>query len=141
MIRASANVNAEQELDRLRRRCVRALRRAAVYLQTQLKITLNKPNTGSRRRRKGGGSFTVYANPSKPGEPPRKRTGFLQQNVLFEVDEANLTARVGPAANAAYGVHLELGTARMAARPWLLATAQKHAPQMAQILEQEVGGG
>jgi hypothetical protein len=71
-----------------------------------------------------------YDTPSKPGEPPRKRTGWLQRNVLYELDEKTLSGRVGITRNARYGLYLELGTRRMAARPWLLATLQKVEKQL-----------
>jgi phage gpG-like protein len=69
-----------------------------------------------KRRRKGA---RIYgANPSAPGEPPRKQTGRLRASVTYEVEEASLTARVGT--NVEYGKYLELGTKKgIAPRPWL----------------------
>ncbi len=75
-----------------------------------------------------------YTTPSLPGEPPRKRTGWLQQHVVREYDEGTLTARVGVTKNAAYGLYLELGTKRMAARPWLMTTVNKLMPQMQALM-------
>lgn len=63
---------------------------------------------------------------SKPGEPPRKRTGWLQRNVVYELDEKEKRGRVGLTANAMYGLFLEFGTRFMAARPWLLGTLRKY---------------
>ena len=94
---------------------------------------LNVPNSGVRVKRRGGGTRTVYPNPSKPGEPPRKRTGWLQRHVQREYDKASLTSRVGVQRNALYGIFLELGTRRMAARPWLLATLNKVRTQLEAI--------
>lgn len=71
-----------------------------------------------------------YVTPSNPGEPPRKRTGWLQRNILYELDEAAKTGRVGIGRLALYGAYLELGTRRMAARPFLLATLDKHRQQL-----------
>jgi phage gpG-like protein len=59
------------------------------------------------------------ATRSGPGEPPYKQTGRLRAGVTHEVldESAKITARVGT--NLPYGRHLELGTRKMAARPWL----------------------
>lgn len=124
-------------VDRLRAAQLRGLRRATVYLWTQLQQTLNVPNTGTTVRVRGGGRATRYLSPSAPGEPPRKRSGFLQRSVTYEIDVEGLTSRVGPSVNATYGVHLELGTARMQARPWLLSTAKRCMPTMAQMVGED----
>lgn len=107
--------------------------RAALFLHGKLLEVLNVPNTGERRKSrtrktKSGrpASVTVYPHPSAPGEAPRKRTGWLQRNVKYELDRAGLRASVGVTRNAAYGIYLELGTARVAARPWLLSTLERH---------------
>lgn len=120
---------------------LRALRRATVYLWTQLQRTLNVPNTGTSVRLRSGRRVTRYLDPSKPGEPPRKRTGWLQRNVAYEIDSEKLTVKIGCTANAPYGLYLELGTSRMAPRPWLLVTAQKHARQIEQIVGEEFANG
>jgi hypothetical protein len=69
---------------------------------------------------------------SKPGEPPRKQTGHLRDNIDHEVLRAEKTARIGT--NVVYGRFLELGTFQrasgrsgashglMAPRPWLRPT-------------------
>lgn len=109
------------------------LQRAVAFLHAKLLEELNTPNTGTRvKYRKGGKrrSRTVYRDPSRPGEPPRKRTGWLQRNVLYELDKAALRARVGVSSSAIYGMFLDLGTVRMQARPWLAVTVKKYAAQM-----------
>ena len=122
----------------LRQRQLRALQRATVYLWQHLQQVLNVPNTGQRRKRKyGRGSYTVYPNPSKPGEAPRKRTGFLQRNVKYDIDRKNISARVGVTENARYGAYLEL----LMDRPWLLVTARRLMPQMVRMMIAEVSNG
>ena len=97
--------------------------RAAVYYHTKVLEALNKPNSGVTVKGK-----RRYLSPSLPGEPPRKRTGWLQRNVLYEVNQKAGTVRVGVTQNAKYGLYLELGTRRMQARPWLLSTLRQLLP-------------
>lgn len=74
-----------------------------------------------------------YKAPSSPGEPPRKRTGWLQAHVLYELDEESHSGRVGVAKNALYGIFLESGTKLMRARPWLLATLKANWDKIAAL--------
>lgn len=107
------------------------LKRATVYYHTQARQAVSKPNSGVRvpvmRRTPGGNkkSRTIYPNPSKPGEPPRLRTGFGARNVIMEFDENDVAGRVGIAKNAKYMLYLELGTRFIRRRPWLVATLRK----------------
>lgn len=85
------------------------LARAAVYLMNQHQQRLNKPAPAIRNRR----GRVQYIGASAPGEYPRKRTGFLQANVMFsptsiaEIVRAGMV-RVGLMANAFYGAVLEV---------------------------------
>ena len=97
------------------------LKAAVVTYHTLLLATLNVANP------------RPYTTPSRPGEPPRKRTGWLQSHTLYEFDEETHTGRVGVARNALYGIFLELGTRLMKARPWLLATLKKNFDKIAAI--------
>lgn len=73
---------------------------------------------GTGRSGKGRKAKQIYgANPSKPGEPPRKQRGRLRSSVAVDVDVSAARARVGTGLK--YGRYLELGTQKMAARPWL----------------------
>ena len=68
-------------------------------------------------------SQAAYPPASRPGEPPRVRTGTLLRSIDQETfrskagTKVDFTARVG--SNLKYGFWLETGTRRMAARPWL----------------------
>jgi hypothetical protein len=77
---------------------------------------------------------TVYPYPSKPGEPPRKRTGWGQNHIVWDVDRAALEGRVGISVNAMYMLFLELGTRRMRPRPWLVATYEKLKSQLNRLI-------
>lgn len=131
--------------DALKQQLLRAtsagLQRATLFLHQQTRQAVNIQNTAERRKykdrttagkakRKARGrnttSYTVWPHPSRPGEPPRRRTGFLQRNVVREFDERRPAGRVGVSKNALYGLYLELGTKRIARRPWMVATLLKH---------------
>jgi hypothetical protein len=132
----------ERPLAEMRRRAAEALKRAAVHVWAAVQRTLNVPNTGVRKKRlQGKGSRTTYPSPSAPGQPPRKRTGWLQRNVLYAVDAVGLSAKVGVSAGAAYGIDLEVGTRKMAARPWLFRTASAEAANVRKIIALVMSGG
>ena len=83
--------------------------RATVYFWTECSKAVGIPNP------------PPYKDSSKPGEPPRKRTGFGQANITYEVDKSILTTRVGVLSPARYMAGLEL----FGKRPWLKSTLDK----------------
>lgn len=77
------------------------------------------PKSGVTYRRGG-----VTHRASAPGQYPASDTGRLASSVRMEMPQpGNLTGRVGTAVN--YGPHLEFGTSRMAARPWLMPSFER----------------
>lgn len=127
MIKVTATNNVNGAIAHVRAESWDRIRRLVIYFWTAVENALNVSNP------------RPYKTPSKPGEPPRKRTGFLQANVKYELDKQAMAGRVGIAANAKYGVYLEMGTRWMAARPWLLATLTKILPQLQVIAGQGKG--
>ena len=65
---------------------------------------------------------------SRPGNPPARDSGRLEESLFVEVDKAGLSARIGTDLD--YGRHLEFGTSRMAARPWLFPTFERLKPRI-----------
>jgi hypothetical protein len=63
------------------------------------------------RQTKGGNktSRTVYPNSSKPGESPRRRTGFGQKNIVRGMNAQRPAARVGYTRLIRYMTFHELG--------------------------------
>lgn len=61
---------------------------------------------------------------SAPGNPPNSDRGTLAQSVSFDIDTGRLEATVGT--NLKYGAYLEMGTAKMEARPWLFPAFEAH---------------
>ncbi len=72
------------------------------------------------------------AGPSGPGEAPARRSGRLAASVTAETATDGLSAEVG--SDLDYGRHLEFGTRRLAARPWLLPAFHRMAPGIARRL-------
>lgn len=134
------NQAATNALDVVEAKTIAGINRASKFLQDELKVILNIPNSGVRKTRtrntsagKKGSSYTVYPDPAKPGDPPRKRTGNLQQNVLRDPPEPKeMYARVGITRNAKYGLYLEIGN-----HPWLKRTALKLLPRLKILLLSE----
>ena len=122
---------------RLKKATADGIVRAGTFYHSKCREAVSKPNTGVRRRYKDQSnesksereskgrnktSYTIYPNPSRPGEPPRLRTGFGQRNIVVNHDRQKITTRVGVTKNGIYMIFLELGTQRVARRPWLVKT-------------------
>ena len=134
MIRTRITFNGDPAMREIRARSWNGLRRATLFFWQQLQLALNIPNPGVRVRR-GRRTRTIYPSPSQPGEPPRKRTGFGQRNVIYRLDQTRMMSKVGIMGNAPYMAYLELGTRRVRARPWLLATLMRFRAQIKTLLE------
>lgn len=74
---------------------------------------------------------------SAPGQYPMTDTGRLAASVQMELEGSgeNRIARVGTAVR--YGRHLEFGTSKMAARPWLLRSFEAEIRDAAKRLRAE----
>lgn len=103
-----------EECERQIRAAVLAWLHAATRtVEARAKKLLGRAGTSKRK----GQARAYGAIRSKPGEPPRKQYGTLRASVASEVDEVREVGRVGT--NLPYGKHLELGTRKIAPRPWL----------------------
>lgn len=114
LMKATLTDYSGQRIDELEVASWECLQRVVAFYHTQLLHTLNTP----------------YPPASTPGNPPHKRTGWLQKNVLYVLDKAKGLGKVGVTVNASYGAYLEFGTRKMAARPWLVATLKRWLPQL-----------
>jgi HK97 gp10 family phage protein len=95
------------------------LTRACIHLANAVKVNISDPSNDGE-------------TPSAPGEPPHKDTGRLRASISYEVDAQEMTGRVGT--NVLYGKFLELGTEKMAARPFLRSTLMEEADAIKKIL-------
>jgi len=131
----------DRHLAALERQANTAIRQAAVLVQTRARLLCNLPAKRIRRRRtrktsKGGnGTFYTQFIGSAPGQPPMVRTSFGRRNILMEHDPRRIIARIGPAVNAAYMAYLELGTSRIAPRPWLRRAADECRAAIATLID------
>ena len=84
----------------------RAVLAGGVWLAFQVKNSLNVGNRDG-------------SQPSAPGEPPRKQTARLFKSItqVVETTPSAIVLKVGT--NVEYARHLEMGTSRMAPRPYL----------------------
>ena len=57
--------------------------------------------------------------PSRPGHPPRIDTGVLVKSIMSETHRSQNSIETRVGTNIDYGLYLELGTEKMAPRPWL----------------------
>ena len=116
------------------------LARSAIVVERHAKQLLSASGTGTRTTRgvvravKTGKRRVYGAFPSAAGDPPRKQTGRLRGSVAWELVQAGLSwvARVGT--NVKYGRWLELGTKRMAARPWLRRALKEMGPTIERFM-------
>ena len=92
---------------------------AAIHLKGEIKQSLAVGNIDS-------------SSPSEAGDPPRRVTGRLSGSIAHEVDRVRLIARVGT--NVLYGKFLELGTRKMAARPFIRPGLEKARHRIGRIL-------
>ncbi len=77
--------------------------------------------------------------PSAPGEYPHKRTGFLQISVASEVESLSDGIHGRWGTNVPYGRWLQIGTWKMAARPWASLTNAAMLSRWRQLLGGNVG--
>lgn len=70
---------------------------------------------------------------SAPGEPPKRDIGELAQSIGYEVDRKELAAYIGTFKK--YGFWLEVGTKKMAARPYLRPMLSEQLKSFMAILE------
>jgi len=101
---------------------------ATIKQRKQLRI-INKKKFKTTRM----GSYTIYPNPSKPGEAPRLRTGFGRNNVVVNHDPNGQYTRVGVTRNGIYMFYLEVGTRHIARRPWLMRTLLENQEVIAKL--------
>jgi HK97 gp10 family phage protein len=74
--------------------------------------------------------------PSAPGQAPNRDTGVLQSHIVNEL-VGPVTAEVR--SEAPYAAELEMGTSKMAARPYMRPARDKMAPKIRALFAKELG--
>ena len=115
---------------------VRAMEQSAGLVERYAKAIMgtgaSRPDVKFRRQGKGKSKKKAYHRPSAPGFPPNIDTNNLRASITHVVtndginvkgavgsDKEVIQARAEAGTDANYGFYLEVGTSRMAARPWL----------------------
>lgn len=122
------------------------IKAACIFLENQVKEDISQSGTlrynpMGKRGKPLKTQKTVYnLTHSRPGNPPYKQTGTLRRAVGHEVK--GLRGRVGvDLAMARYGKFLELGTSKMAARPFLRPALRNNAAQIKAVIEGKAAPG
>lgn len=102
MAKATAPRRIEFKTPKVMRKNRRAQKLAFDQVGKEMQRAIRKPI------RKG------YPPASSPGQPPRKRTGFLATNTTVDRKGRTIIIRTP-----LYGIFLDGGTSRMAARPFI----------------------
>lgn len=91
-------------------------------------------NTGQPRPRSGK---TYYPNSSRPGEPPRMRTGHGQRGIASGTNRARIAGRVGYTPNVRYMAMHEVGInyrrAGLQKRPTILPSVRDNRERLAAV--------
>lgn len=103
------------------------LEKAAIFYKGKVKEAINRSQD-----KEGTGLNTRGLDPSQPGEPPKKLTGFLQRSIAHAMSSDRQQAFVG--SNLDYSLYLEIGTVKMAARPFLRRTLAENKDTIAKII-------
>lgn len=118
---------------------------AAIYLNNQIKADISQPGTAEfeQKTKKGKARKKRIYNftHSRPGNPPFKQKGRLRASMAWEIVGSALApiGRVGT--NYKVGKYLELGTRKMAARPFLRRNLKLHQSQLAAIVTKKIAAG
>lgn len=117
------------------------------YIQQKINVSARIETPASRsarikaRKAKGLKYRKHLYKASAPGEPPRSRTRTLIKSIAYEVRWYNVgtevvTVRVG--SNVPYARHLEFGTRKMAARPFLRPSLAEFQGQFRQAVNASI---
>jgi len=129
-VRENIAQNIERDLQgRIEEGVANGLRALALMAQGHAQqAVLQGPKTGRVYKRGRGRTHRASA----PGEAPANDFGFLAQSIKIEVTQ-KLT--IDLRALAPYAIHLEYGTAKMGARPFLRPAAEKAGKRSKEVFD------
>ena len=111
-----------------------AMEVVALDATQQVKLELSHPGTGREYPR---GKDTTHVA-SAPGEPPAVDTGRLRNSITSEVFRTPKGAEVIVSANTEYAMALEVGTERIAPRPYMMTVLRQGVERWKGILKRFV---
>lgn len=117
-------------LEQLKAKLSKNLDKAGRHLRNEIRKELNRSQPYERTKGAKGIYYTGL-DPSLPGEPPKKIRGDLQRSIAVDKPDP-LTVKVGSNLDRAYW--LEVGTHKMAARPFFRSTLAKEIENLARII-------
>jgi len=127
------NINwyGDRFLSRMNGQLEKAISTAAIVLEADIKTHFTLRGAGRLYRKRKG----IYHRASLPGQPPAIDTGLLRASIQHEVLKSRdrVTGRAGT--NVDYGRYLELGTSRMAPRPYLRPALDRVHRQVVEMLK------
>ena len=144
-----------KDLDRIspeiRTKIVGALNAEGAAMEAEIKQELSvggaltRTTASGRNVRLKGSRGGKLSEHSKPGEPPRLQTGRLRASIGYGVqinDENHFALDIGAirgGKEVTYAAGLELGTARMAPRPYLMPVVKMHLDNLASKIRAALG--
>ena len=133
-------VTRQSNRQRVDRNYVKAAQRAVKLSAVMVHGTAVQSITDGN---KSGETYTKY-NPrrthraSAAGEPPAADTGYLHNNIIFDIDADGFGASVERRAE--YSEALEFGTSKMQARPFLQPAVEENRPKIRALITQMMRG-
>lgn len=106
----------------------RVLDRGSIMIVNKVKKIMRQPKTGEHYPRK-------VTRSSAPREAPAVQTGKLRGSIHW-LKPKPFTRLIGT--NLAYGFFLEVGTSKMAARPFLRPAFKRESPKIVKMLRKVV---
>ena len=96
-------------------------------------------NTAITSIQSGAKSGVMYGKhqASAPGQAPATDTGFLQSNIVLNIEASGLVANVE--SRAMYSKFLEFGTVKMKARPFMFPALEENKPKIRRLFAKVKG--
>lgn len=109
------------------------------WLAGQIRRVISKPGYESKASQRRAGRKKPLYTPSRPGEPPRRKTGTLMKSIVSPAPKLEGTVlKVYVGTGHAYGRYLEQGTRIMLARPYLAVTLRRHRNGLVRVFVREM---
>lgn len=138
MTRVSVRAVRKQKIEEYSRETTKGLRRAISRAVTMVQKTAVE---SIQQGAKSGILYRKY-NPNRvhrasaAGEPPASDTGFLANNILFQIDTDGLAGSVD--SRAGYSSYLEFGTRTLAARPFMQPALEQNKNKIKAMIASEI---